>query len=295
VPIALKHEPHAHELASRTAAFVRKVVVSEEEHYSGVAAEGGEPLRARLQDAARHAGVFAPHVAAEYGGHGLDMRSRAVVFEEAGWSLFGPLALNIAAPDEANMHLLDSVATAEQKERYLRPLATGAVRSCFAMTEPAPGAGSDPAALATRAEKVAGGWRIDGRKWIITGADGASFAICMARTCREPGDRGGATMFLVDAGNPGMKVVRYIDTIDESFLGGHCEVSFDRCVIPGAAVLGEVGEGYRYAQVRLGPGRVTHYMRCSGSPGVPTKWRYGGPQNGGCSGRSWATWAKCRR
>jgi hypothetical protein len=102
---------------------------------------------------------------------------RLTVFEEAGWSLFGPLALNIAAPDEGNMHMLEIIATDEQKDRYLRPLAAGEIRSCFAMTEPAPGAGSDPAALATRAVKVPGGWRIDGRKWFMTGADGAGGSV----------------------------------------------------------------------------------------------------------------------
>ncbi|GAA0838704.1 acyl-CoA dehydrogenase family protein [Streptosporangium amethystogenes subsp. fukuiense] len=264
MPIDLSHEPRVEELARRTARFVREVVVPEEERYGGVAAVGGEELRGRLQAAAKQAGLFAPHVAPEYGGHGLDMRGRAAVFEEAGWSLFGPLALNIAAPDEGNMHLLEAVATHPQREHYLRPLAQGEVRSCFAMTEPAPGAGSDPAALSTRATKVAGGWRIDGRKWFITGADGAAFAICMARTSGEPGDRGGATMFLVDVDNPGMKIIRHIDTLDESLFGGHCEMVFDDCVVSDDAVLGEVDKGYDYAQVRLGPARMTHCMRWLG-------------------------------
>ncbi|GAA2208163.1 acyl-CoA dehydrogenase family protein [Nonomuraea monospora] len=262
--VDLSHVPHVVELAERTAAFVREVVVPEEERHDGVAARGGEAMRVRLQAAAKQAGVFAPHVAAEYGGQALDMRGRAAVFEEAGWSLFGPLALNVAAPDEGNMHLLEFVASRAQKERYLRPLALGEIRSCFAMTEPAPGAGSDPAALSTRAVRVPGGWRIDGRKWFITGADGAAFAICMARTSGEPGDRGGATMFLVDADNPGMKIVRHLDTLDESLYGGHCEVDFDGCVVPDEAVLGEVDQGYDYAQVRLGPARMTHCMRWLG-------------------------------
>jgi acyl-CoA dehydrogenase len=192
------------------------------------------------------------------------MRGRAAVFAASGYSLLGPLALNIAAPDEGNMHLLEAVATAEQKERYLRPLAAGDIRSCFAMTEPAPGAGSDPSALATRATRVTGGWRIDGHKWFITGADGAAFAICMARTSGEPGDAGGATMFLIDAGNPGMKVVRHIDTLDESLYGGHVELDFDNCLVPEDAVLGAVDEGFPYAQVRLGPARMTHCMRWLG-------------------------------
>ena len=264
MPIELEWEPRVADLARRTAEFVREVVVPEEERHGGVATAGGEPMRVRLQAASREAGLFAPHVPMAYGGHGLGMCDRLPVFEEAGWSLFGPLALNIAAPDEGNMHMLEIIATDEQKDRYLRPLAAGEIRSCFAMTEPAPGAGSDPAALATRAVKVPGGWRIDGRKWFITGADGAAYAICMARTGGEPGDPGGATMFLVDAGNPGMKIVRHIGALDESLFGGHCEMVFDGCVVPGEAVLGEVGQGYAAAQVRLGPARMTHRMRWLG-------------------------------
>src|ERR1700760_1725658 len=190
-------------LAERTAAFVREVVIPLEEKHRGLASA---EVRAELQRAAIRAGLFAPHVPAEYGGLGLDMRNRAPVFEEAGYSLLGPLALNIAAPDEGNMHLLEAVARPEQKECYLRPLAAGEIRSCFAMTEPAPGAGSDPAALATRAERVPGGWRIDGHKWFITGADGAAFAICMARTSGDPGQPGGGAVFLIEAGHPRMKV-----------------------------------------------------------------------------------------
>ncbi|MEV6175210.1 acyl-CoA dehydrogenase family protein [Streptomyces sp. NPDC051954] len=260
--VDLSPDPVAADLADRTSRFIRENVLPVEERHRGVIRS--ETVREELQRAAKGAGVFAPHVAAEYGGHGLDMRGRAVVFEEAGYSLLGPLALNIAAPDEGNMHLLEAVATTEQKEHYLRPLAGGEVRSCFAMTEPAPGAGSDPAALTTRAERVPGGWRIDGHKWFITGADGAGFAIVMARTSGEPGSRDGATMFLVDAGNPGMKTVRHIETLDESLFGGHIELLFDGCVVADEAVLGEVDEGFRYAQVRLGPARMTHCMRWLG-------------------------------
>lgn len=260
--VDLTQDPVAADLARRTADFVREVVIQAEEQHRGVART--ENVRIGLQRAAKDAGVFAPHVGTEYGGHGLDMRGRAAVFEEAGYSLLGPLALNIAAPDEGNMHMLEAIATAEQKKRYLLPLAAGAVRSCFAMTEPAPGAGSDPSALTTRAQRVAGGWRIDGHKWFITGADGAGFAICMARTSGEPGEQGGATMFLVDADNPGMKMVRHIETLDESLYGGHVELRFDNCVVPDEAVLGEVDQGFRYAQVRLGPARMTHCMRWLG-------------------------------
>lgn len=253
--------PVVAELAERTAAFVRETVVPVEEACAGVATE---EVRTKLQSAARAAGVFAPHVGTEFGGQGLDMCGRAVVFEEAGYSLLGPLALNIAAPDEGNMHLLEAIATEDQKARYLKPLAAGEIRSCFAMTEPAPGAGSDPAALTTKAVRTDEGWRIDGRKWFVTGADGAAFTICMARTSGEPGEAGGATLFLVDADNPGMEIVRHIDTIDRTLYGGHLELRFDGCVVPDDAVLGEVDQGFRGAQVRLNPARLTHCMRWLG-------------------------------
>jgi acyl-CoA dehydrogenase len=262
VAVEFAPDPDVADLAHRTAAFIRQVVIPVEEARRGIT--HSDAVRVELQHAARDAGLFAPHVSAEYGGHGLDMRGRAAVFEEAGYSLLGPLALNIAAPDEGNMHLLEAIATPQQKQRYLRPLISGEVRSCFAMTEPAPGAGSDPAALATRAKRTRDGWQIDGHKWFITGAEGAAYTICMARTSGEPGDRSGATMFLVDARNPGMKVVRHIDSLDESLFGGHAEILFDGCVVPGEAVLGEVDKGFDYAQVRLGPARTTHCMRWLG-------------------------------
>lgn len=251
-------------LVGRTRSFVREVVLAVEDGYGGVA-PATDGWRRELQEAARQAGVFGPHLPLEYGGHGLGMADRAPVFEEAGYSLFGPIALNCAAPDEGNHHLLAHVADAAQKTTYLAPLARGEVRSAFAMTEPAPGTGSDPRALRTVATRAAGGWRIDGIKRFITGADGAAFTIVMARTSGRPGDRGGATMFLVPADNQGMRVDRHLPTMDKSMAGGHCEVRFERCVVGDDAVLGEVDEGFRYAQVRLGPARMTHCMRWLGA------------------------------
>ncbi len=244
------------ELAARTRAFVREVCLPAESRFTGPDLDPA--LRAELQAAAREAGVFAPHVPAQFGGHGLDIRGWSEVFEEAGYSLLGPQALNCAAPDEGNMHLLKVVATEEQKAGYLRPLAAGEVRSCFAMTEPHPGAGSDPNALSTVARRVDDGWVIDGEKRFISGADGAAFAICMARA------EEGATMFLIDADNPGWQVGRRMHTTDTVFAGGHSEVAIRQCRVEADAVLGEVGQGFRYAQVRLGPARLTHCMRWLG-------------------------------
>jgi acyl-CoA dehydrogenase len=250
------------EVAARTRAFVREVAIPAEERFP--AGELDPALRAELQDAARAAGVFAPHVATELGGLGLDIPGWSAVFEEAGYGLLGPQALNCAAPDEGNMHLLEVVASDEQKERYLAPLAAGRTTSCFAMTEPPPGAGSDPSMLQTTARKVGGGWVIDGEKKFISGAKTAAFAICMARTDEQVSDGRGATMFLVEADNPGFHVGRLISTMDTVFIGGHAEVSFRECSVPDDAVLGEVGLGFRYAQVRLAPARLTHCMRWLG-------------------------------
>lgn len=264
--IDLTYPPEVQELVEKTGTFIREVVLPVEDAHGGdITAGGGDALRIELQRAAKEAGVFAPHAPVEYGGHGLGMADRAPVFEEAGYSLFGPTAVNISAPDEGNVHMLAHIAGAEQKEQFLAPLARGEVRSAFAMTEPAPGAGSDPNALTTRAEKTPGGWKINGHKWFITGADGAGFFIIFARTSGQPGDRGGATMFLAPADTPGLQVGRHIDTLDRAMIGGHCEVFFEDLFVPDSAVLGEVDQGFAYAQVRLGPARMTHVMRWLGA------------------------------
>jgi acyl-CoA dehydrogenase len=256
-------DPRVAELRDRVAAFVRDVAIPAEERDRG--GHGlDDALRRELQEVARAAGIFAPHVSEELGGLGLDHRAQAVIFEEAGYSMLGPQALNCAAPDEGNMHMLAEIATAEQRERYLRPLAVGAIRSCFAMTEPAPGAGSDPSMLLTEAVRVDGGWSISGRKLFVTGADGAAFTICMARNAAAIERGRGATMFLVDAENPGMRIERIVDTTDQGFPGGHAEVVFEDCRVGDDAVLGAAGEGFGYAQVRLAPARLTHCMRWLG-------------------------------
>ena len=241
-------------LRDRVRDFVREVAIpAEARDHSEHGLDDG--LRAELQEKAKQWGVFGPQLDEELGGLGLDLRGSAVILEEAGYSVLGPQALNCAAPDEGNMHMLGLIATSEQRQRYLVPLAAGQVRSCFSMTEPAPGAGSDPSMLLTRASRVDGGWSISGRKWFITGAEGAAFTICMA-IAEE-----GATMFLVDAELPGFTVERTIDATDRAFPGGHGEVVFDDCRVGEDAVLGALGEGFRYAQVRLAPARLTHCMR----------------------------------
>ncbi|WP_406166023.1 acyl-CoA dehydrogenase family protein [Streptomyces canus] len=255
-------EPELVELRDRTAEFVRTTVLPAEAEMLRGPGAPDDALRRTLQRAAREAGIFAPTVPQDLGGLGLDLRGQSVVLEEAGRSLLGPLALHCAAPDEGNMLLLEKVADAVQRDRFLKPLAAGDVRSCFAMTEPAPGAGSDPSQLATAARRTDRGWVLDGRKWFITGADGAAFAIVMARTGTDSDPA--ATMFLVPTGTPGFRLVRHIPSLDQGFTGGHCEIELDGCEVGDDAVLGEVGKGFAYAQVRLAPARLTHCMRWLG-------------------------------
>jgi alkylation response protein AidB-like acyl-CoA dehydrogenase len=219
-----------------------------------------EDLRRELINRARRAGLLAPQVSVALGGMALTHVGRAIVFEESGYSPLGPVAMNLFAPDEGNMHLMEEIASPEQRERYLRPLVRGDSRSCFCMTEPAPGAGSDPSMLKTLATPDGNGWRISGVKWLITGAEGADFAIIMAMIPDV-----GATMFLSPMDAEGITVERKLDTLDRCFPGGHAVVRFDGLKVGPQDVLGEVGQGFRYAQIRLSPARLTHCMRWLGA------------------------------
>ncbi|MCX6468752.1 MAG: acyl-CoA dehydrogenase family protein [Corynebacteriales bacterium] len=263
--VELRYDAGVTETVAATERFIADHVLSLEDEFGGdLTAAGGDDLRVELQGKAKAAGIFAPHAPVEYGGLGYNMSDRAPVFEAGGRSLFGPIALNIGAPDEGNVHMLSHIASEGQKQQFLAPLAAGDVRSAFAMTEPAPGAGADPSALRSSATRTDGGWKINGHKWFITGADGAGFYIIMARTSGEPGSRGGATMFLAPAPDPAIEIVRHVGTIDKAGIGGHCEIRFHDLFVPDENVLGEVDEGFRYAQVRLGPARMTHVMRWLG-------------------------------
>jgi acyl-CoA dehydrogenase len=166
--------------------------------------------------------------------------------------------MNCAAPDQPNMISLLRQGTEAQKRTYLQPLAAGEIRSCFAMTEPAPGAGSDPSMLQTLAEHVKGGWVIRGHKWFITGAVGARFCIVLAQTSEGP------TQFIVETANSGFRLLRSIPAIDPYAIGGHGEIEFVDCFVADEAVLGDVGKGFAYAQQRLEPARLSHCMRLMG-------------------------------
>jgi len=252
------------EIGQRVEAFVRtQVIPYEGDPRCGPHGPSAE-LVSELRGLARAAGVMTPHILAD-GSH-LTQLETAFVLRRSGLSPLGPVAVNTAAPDEGNMFLLGKVATPAQQAHFLAPLTAGKARSAFFMTEPAidGGAGSDPSMLRTTARRDGEHWVIDGRKAFITGTVGATVGIVMARTS-EAGAPTRATMFLVDLPNPAIRIERVLDTIDSSMPGGHALVSIENLRVPADQVLGDVDEGFRYAQVRLSPARLSHCMRWLGA------------------------------
>jgi len=247
------------ELQKKVREFIQQEVIPLENDPRQDSHGPSEALRQELVSRARRWGLLTPHASQEMGGLGWSHLQKAVAFEEAGYSALGPIALNIHAPDEGNIHLLDAVANDAQKERWLRKLVAGEIRSCFAMTEPAPGAGSDPSMLQTTAIADGDDYIINGRKWLITGAEGASVAIIMAKM-----EDGSASMFLTDTDVEGFILEKNMNAMDSCFSGGHGILRFENLRIPKENVLGEIGKGFKYAQVRLAPARLTHCMRWLG-------------------------------
>ncbi|VTU45821.1 acyl-CoA dehydrogenase family protein [Variovorax sp. PBL-E5] len=250
-------------LADRVEAFVRKVVIPYEADPRCTPHGPTAELVSELRGMARDAGLMTPHILPD-GSH-LTQLETAAVLKRSGLSPLGPVALNTMAPDEGNMFLLGRIGTSAQKQRFLEPLVEGRARSAFFMTEPAVegGAGSDPSMLQTTAVRDAGEWVINGRKTFITGADGAAVGIVMART--GSGEHAQSTMFLVDLPHPAVRIERVLDTIDSSMPGGHALIAIDGLRVPDSQVLGAVDEGFRYAQIRLSPARLSHCMRWLGA------------------------------
>jgi acyl-CoA dehydrogenase len=251
------------DIARRVEAFVRNMVAPYEKDPRNGSHGPSEALVAELRSLARQAGVMTPHILAD-GSH-LTQMETATVLKRSGLSPLGPVAVNTAAPDEGNMYLLGKVGTAAQKSHFLAPLLTGEARSSFFMTEPADedGAGSDPSMLKTTAVRDGSQWVINGRKAFITGAQGASVGIVMARSGLP--DKVQATMFLVDLPNPAIRIERILDTIDSSMPGGHAIIAIENLRVPDEHVLGDVDEAFRYAQIRLSPARLSHCMRWHGA------------------------------
>jgi acyl-CoA dehydrogenase len=247
------------DLAARVERFIREEIVPYERVRRGNEHGPSAALVAELRNRARAAGLLTPHILPD-GSH-LTHREIALVFRAAGLSPLGPVALNVAAPDEANMFLLGRLGSPEQKQRFLKPIIEGRTRSAFFMTEPAAeqGAGSDPSMLKTTAHLAGDYWVVNGRKAFITGADGAGVGIVMAKA------QEGATMFLIDLPDPAVRIERLLDTIDGSMPGGHAVVTVENLRVHHRQMLGESGAGFKYARVRLAPARLTHCMRWFGA------------------------------
>jgi len=250
---------YALDLADKVEAFVRETVIPYEadprrDHHGAPLDE----LVSEMKEKARAAGVLTPHIRAD-GSH-LTQRETAVILIRSGLSPLGPLACNTNAPDEGNMYLIGHKASADQKARFLDPLVKGQGRSAFLMTEPAGwgGAGSDPSMMKTTCVQDGNHWVVNGRKTFITGYEGAKVGIVMAKADE------GACMFLIDLPDPAIRIEEIPNTIDNSMPGSHATLIIEDLRIPADQMLGEAGEGFKYAQVRLSPARLSHCMRWLG-------------------------------
>ena len=249
------------DLRARFRAFMEQHVYPNERELQADDADLIRSLRAK----AKEEGLWAPHVPPEAGGTGQGFLAYAHLNEEIGRSTYAQLVFGCQAPDAGNAEILHLFGTEEQKERWLRPLVAGEIRSFFSMTEPEV-PGSDPTTLRTTARRDGDDWVIDGHKWFSSGADGAAFGIVMAVTDSDAEPHRRASQILVPADTPGVEIVRPIPVMGHAGSGWstHCEVWYREVRVPVANTLGEPGDGFRIAQKRLGPGRIHHVMRWLG-------------------------------
>jgi acyl-CoA dehydrogenase len=257
--------PRIEDYRQRTRVFIEQHVLPLESDPATFDAHENirEEIVARVRKLAKADGLWALQTPEARGGAGLGMVGMAACYEEAARSPFGPLMLNGAAPDDGNIMVLNKVLKTEAlKDEWLQPIIDGKVRSAFAMTEPDGGCGSDPSLTYTTATKHGDRWRIQGRKWFITGAQGAEHFILIARTSDDA--RKGLTAFMFRASDPGWRIVRRIPIMGPEEHGGHCELAFEGLEIPDEHRLLEVGDGLKVTQIRLGPARLTHCMRWLG-------------------------------
>jgi acyl-CoA dehydrogenase len=221
------------------------------------------PVMKEMRAAAKELGLwnlFLPDT--EYGA-GLSNHDYSVLCEHMGRSPIAPRVFNCQAPDTGNIEILAEFGTAEQKERFLKPLLDGETRSCFSMTEPDV-SGADPTGLRTRAERDGDEWVINGHKWFTSGAIGAAFAIAMVVTNPKGAPHERASMILVPTDAPGFNLIRAVSVMGHTGGGGHCEIQYNNCRVPAENLLGPEHGGFMIAQARLGPGRIHHCMRAVG-------------------------------
>ncbi|HEX6548223.1 MAG TPA: acyl-CoA dehydrogenase family protein [Candidatus Dormibacteraeota bacterium] len=218
-----------------------------------------------LQDEVKKRGLWATHLPPELGGQGMGQVRLGLMHEIEGTSIWGPIVFGNNAPDTGNSEVLALFGSPDQKERWLKPLLDKKIFSAFSMTEPE-NAGSDPVVLSTSAELEGDEWVINGHKWFTSNGMVASFLIVMATTDPTAGPYERASMFLVPVDTPGVRRVRNVETMggDEHFGFGHAEIYYEDVRVPRDAIIGGVGEGFKIAQARLGPGRIHHCMRWLG-------------------------------
>ncbi len=253
--------PEVEELQLKIRQLVEQDIIPAEKEYDYESGRMPVEVNERLRRKAKAVGLWTPHLPKEYGGLGLDLVGTSVIFSELGRSPIAPFACNCDAPDEGNMHLLIKAASEQQKKRLLEPLIAGKIRSAFAMTEPPPGAGSDPSLMHTNAEEKKDHYLLNGDKWFCTGANGAAFWIVMSRvndSFRK------TTLFLVPSDSQGATMVREVPVMGSHGPGGHCQLNLENVIVPKEMVLGKAGQGFRLSQARLGPARLSHCMRWIG-------------------------------
>ncbi len=223
---------------------------------------------AKAQEKVKQMGLWAPNFPVEFGGLGLPLVDHGMLVEQIGRSPLGMSVFGTQAPDAGNIEILHEYADEEQRDRFLRPLVAGEIRSCFSMTEPDT-AGSNPVLLATTARKDGDDYVLNGQKWFTSSADGAAFAVVMAVTDPDAPPYQRASMIIVPTDTPGFELVRNVSVMGHAGSGhaSHGEVSYQSCRVPQANLLGPEGAGFMIAQQRLGPGRIHHCMRWLGIAG----------------------------
>jgi alkylation response protein AidB-like acyl-CoA dehydrogenase len=253
-------------LLSQIRDFMEKEVVPLEESLGAESFERRIELLNKKRELVKERGFWTPHLSISDGGLGLLLTEFAQMSEELGRSPFGHYLFNCQAPDIGNMEILHSHGSADQLDRFYKPLVNGDIRSCFAMTEPEH-AGSNPLWMSTTAVKDGDDYVINGHKWFASSADGAAFAVVMAITNPDEDSRyRRASQILVPTDTPGYVHVRRIPIMGHEGKGyfSHSEIRFENCRVPQKNRLGDEGQGFAIAQERLGPGRIHHCMRWIG-------------------------------
>ena len=252
------------ELRRRVGEFMDERIYPNEDAFAREDDES-ELLLTRLQVRAKQIGIWAPHLPKEAGGMGIGFLGYAYLNEVIGRSFAAPRVFGCQAPDAGNAEILHLFGTPEQKQCWLRPLVDGHIRSCFSMTEPEV-SGADPVNLRTRAVRDGDDWVINGHKWFTSAAEGSAFAIVMCNTDPEAPPHRRMSQIIVPTDTPGFEIVRPVPVMGHAGRGysTHCEVRYTDVRVPVTNALGEIGDGFRIAQKRLGPGRIHHCMRWLG-------------------------------